>query len=198
MQLPPEQETWRDIAGFEGHYQASSIGRVRSVTRYVEIRDGRRRLIKGRILRPAKGPNGYLHFQASVSAKATTLSVHRAVAAAFVPNPLGLPLVNHVNGVKSDNRPENLEWCTSPTNIAHALDTGLRADFGEFSHYSKLTIDDVKQIKALRAQGMSYSKLASKFSVSVSNIRLIVKDITWQRALAADNDNTIMNGCANA
>lgn len=187
-------EVWRDIPDYEGFYQASSLGRIRSVPRYVNGPRGKPILLKGRIMKPSAGPNGYLHFGASKHGKTTTTSVHRAVAMAFIDNEEGLPVINHKNGNKLDNYPWNLEWASTSENIDHALDTGLRNDFGERSFHAKLSINDVKEILKLRADGASYSLLAAKFGVSRSNIRFIVAGRSWVRALSADNDNHTSEG----
>ena len=128
------QEEWKDIDGFEGSYQVSNLGRVRSLIRRVDSRigkDGRRRwrIIPGRILRQSKRPkeNGYYLFVAlSKNGKYRCLCVHRLVAKKFVPNPEEKSQVNHKDGNKSNNVATNLEWVTPLENTRHAIKTGLR------------------------------------------------------------------------
>ena len=119
-------EEWRDVVGFEGVYQVSSAGRVRSLTRRVY-----NHMMRGRVLKQARKANGYM--QLSLSANGVKLKhvyVHRLVACAFLPNPNNLPDVNHINHNKQDNRVDNLEWVTRSENILHA-----RRLLRETNHY---------------------------------------------------------------
>lgn len=109
-------EEWRDITGFEGHYQVSNLGNIRSLDRWVEYRTGKRCFIKGKILHPMKCSNGYYEAQLSQNNKRIIIMLHRAVAQAFIPNPNNLPEVNHKDEDISNNCVENLEWCTSKYN----------------------------------------------------------------------------------
>lgn len=182
-------EVWRDIPGYEGFYQASSLGRVRSVPRYVNGPRGKPIFLKGRIMRPAVGPNGYLHFVASKHGEVTTISVHRAVAMAFIANDNAMPVINHKNGNKLENYPSNLQWVSSSDNNEHALDVGLRKDVGERSFHAKLSMGDVKKIIQLSASGVGSAELATTFGVTRRNINHIISGGSWVRALSADNDN---------
>ena len=104
-------ETWKDISGFEGIYQVSNRGNVRR---------------NGRIKSQAIDHGGYCTVSLSVQSKQRTMSVHRIVATAFIPNPDGKRTVNHKDGNKLNNSVENLEWATHSENIVHANKTGLR------------------------------------------------------------------------
>lgn len=116
-------EQWKDIGGYEGKYQVSSLGRVRSLDRVIlraasETRGSHYAKLKGKILHPCVNRNGYLVVY--LGAKTTIKSVHRLVLEAFSTKVDGKPFVNHINGDKTDNKITNLEWCTNQENQLHA------------------------------------------------------------------------------
>lgn len=121
-----EAEIWKDVVGFEGYYQVSNFGSVRGVDRYTRNRRCEKYLRKGRDIVAYPNKMGYMVFTSSMNHTQKMLSVHRLVATAFIPNPENKPCVNHINGIKSDNRVVNLEWCTYTENALHAYETGLR------------------------------------------------------------------------
>ena len=109
-------EEWRPIVGYEGLYEVSSYGRVRSLDMYVKARYGNYRLHKGKVLSPGE-KNGYLFVNLSCNGKHNTITVHRLVAQVFLPNPDNLPEVNHKDEDKTNNNADNLEWCDRKYNI---------------------------------------------------------------------------------
>ena len=115
-----EQEEWRDIKGYEGLYQVSNKGRVKSLERAIAAKSGSKRTIRERVLKLTTNPKGYLRVQLyNSSGKMKIFSVHRLVCEAFYPNPQNKPQVNHINEVKTDNRACNLEWVTAKENLKH-------------------------------------------------------------------------------
>lgn len=118
-------EQWRPVVGFEGVYEVSDQGRLRSLTRILTRSNGWPFPVKGRLLVPALRPSGYLAVCLCHNGQTAAL-VHRLVAAAFIPNPEDLPHVNHLNGIKTDNRVANLEWATPRSNALHAFSHNLR------------------------------------------------------------------------
>jgi hypothetical protein len=112
-------EEWRDIAGYEGLYQVSNLGRVRSLDRVVECVDSIRRY-KGRILKQCRKQNGYMEVVVKRQCEQHFL-VHRLVAQTFIPNPNGYPTVNHLDENKENNKADNLEWVTSAENNAYGI-----------------------------------------------------------------------------
>lgn len=111
------EELWKDIPDFEGYYQASNLGRIRSVDRYVKYKntDGVA-LRKGKILSPKTSKKGYLETTLMKEGKNYYKRIHQLIASAFLPNPNNYPYINHINENKKDNRVENLEWCTPKYN----------------------------------------------------------------------------------
>lgn len=115
-----EQEIWKDVVGYEGYYLVSNMGNVKSLSR--EICDGRIRVGKPKKKTICKG---YHRIRVNKDREQATLLFHRVVALAFMPNPENKPQINHINGIKTDNRVENLEWCTGKENVIHSWDIGL-------------------------------------------------------------------------
>ena len=114
-------EIWKDVQGYEGLYQVSNLGRIKSLGRFVD------RLASGhcwqeeRILKPHKTKYGYLNVILSKKGKTKTFSVHRWVALAFIPNPENKPQIDHINADKTNNTVNNLRWVTCKENINNPL-----------------------------------------------------------------------------
>lgn len=108
-------EIWENVKGFESLYMVSNHGRVKSVDHYVKCNSGKR-LVKGRILKPCDRGNGYPFVTVGKDGKQYNLSIHRAVAIAFIPNPDNLPEVNHKDTNPANANVSNLEWCNRTYN----------------------------------------------------------------------------------
>ena len=108
-------EIWKDIPGYSGLYQISNKGCVISYCGFHNVTQ--------RILRPQITQNGYYQVSLKIHGKVQRFKIHRLVAMAFIPNPRNLPQINHRNEIKTDNRVENLEWCTPQYNVCYG--TGL-------------------------------------------------------------------------
>ena len=109
------KEIWKDIKGYEGLYQVSNFGRVKSLTKYHKTKKGY--FSKERILKLIRNERGYLLVGLCKNWKKQKVFVHRLVAETFIPNPNNLPQVNHINEFEKDNNSiDNLEWCTCKYN----------------------------------------------------------------------------------
>ena len=111
-----EEEIWKDIEGFEGLYQVSNLGRVKSLEKTWICGKGGVRHQEEKILKPISDRRGYLFVNLSKDGKMKHFTVHRLVAEAFIPNPNNLPQVNHISQVKTCNRADLLEWCDAKYN----------------------------------------------------------------------------------
>ena len=168
-------EEWRDIEGYNG-YQISTFGRIKSFKRYHE----------GRILVPAIDKYGYLRIILCKNNRTKQNLIHRLVAEAFIPNPKNKPQVNHINGIKTDNRVENLEWCTGSENMRHAYATNLKTNArGENHVRAALTNEQAKWCRDVYVPNsvkFNCKALAGKLGTSEDVIRLIIHGETYKEA----------------
>lgn len=171
-------EKWKEIPGYEGLYEVSSYGKVRSMSRLRIDKNGRPYTKVGKVLKD-KDTNGYREVGLYKDSICTYFKIHRLVAMAFIPNPDNKPCVNHKDGNKANNIKSNLEWVTYGENSIHAVDSGLYLHLGENSHYAKLTEADVLSICSEIDSGARNSELASKYNVHVETIRNIKVGNTW-------------------
>jgi len=185
----PFVEEWRPIPGWEDLYYASNLGRIRSNDRLCPNPRGRgQRLKKGRIFKGTIAPPGYVHMPLCREAKQVYIKAHRLVAMAFLPNPENKPQVNHKNGIKADNRVENLEWVTAGENLKHAyafLNHTRICFSGETNGSAKLTDKKVLEIRRLRKHEATPTiKLARLFGVTTSCIKGIFANKSWTHLAA--------------
>ena len=165
------EEIWENIEGFEGIYQVSNLGKVKSL-----------KFGKEKYLNITKSSIGYLNTKLQLNKKNKSFLVHRLVAETFIKNEFNKPCVNHINGVKTDNRIENLEWCTHKENTEHSLKNDLRKT-GCNHKQSKLSLKDIEYIrknyKEKDKKNGGY-KLAEMFGVSRNCISRIIKNKTYK------------------
>ncbi len=165
------EEIWKDVVGYEGFYLVSNLGNVRRVESVTNRKHGR-------------NSKGYSQVCLSVHGKQKNFLIHRLVASAFVWKPQDKTEVNHINGVKNDNRAENLEWVTSRENHLHAVKMGL----SDFSHMTgvnsicgKLTPEDVINIRKLRAvDKLKLRTIAEKYGVCKRSVQDIISFRNWK------------------
>ena len=127
-------EIWKSVTNYEGYYEVSNLGRVRSLTRQIEKRENGNITIltrTGKITTAIITEKGYERVGLSKDAVQKNCLVHRLVGIEFIDNPEGKPQINHINGIKTDNNVDNLEWVTNEENFKHSVELGLR-------HYQKV------------------------------------------------------------
>ena len=142
------KEEWRDIKGFEGKYQISSLGRVKSLDteRNVGKFNGKY-LNKGRVLKQGLNGTGYFRAYFILNRVRFSLFIHRLVAEHFIENPNNLPIINHKDGNKLNNNLYNIEMCTVRYNTLHAFDNNLCLSLeGENTHLNKYSKEFVQQV----------------------------------------------------
>ena len=168
MFLEESMEKFKQIKGYKNY----------SVSNYGKIRNDK----TGRILKPSNNSTGgYLFVGLSKNGICKSQKVHRLVALAFIPNPENKRTVNHIDGVKINNFVSNLEWATNKENTHHAMDAGLKDAKGEKHGRSKLTENQVLEIRRLYATGDYYQKALGKiFGVDQTVIGDIVNRKIWK------------------
>mgnify|MGYP000291846112 CR=1 FL=1 len=131
----------------------------------------------GRILKPDPNRTGYLRVTLSKEGKTKRFFVHRLVALVHIPNPRCVEEVNHKNGIKTDNRKDNLEWCSSSENKRHAVENGL----GVGSNKNYMSSEHARAICVLLSEGsvMTHRQIADVFNVSYNAVCLIKTRKTW-------------------
>jgi hypothetical protein len=176
---------WHPVPGYEGRYEVTRDGRVRSLPRFVNSpAAGGQRKIKGKELKLQliKGYWGFLAVRPDGSK--TSAYVHRFIAMLFVPNPDGKPHVNHIDGDKTNNDPANLEWVTHGENMRHAFATGLTpkptSGPGEESPAAKLDWEKVARIREMLREGATQLSVAREFGITKGTVGFIARNETWR------------------
>lgn len=121
-----EKEIWKSVVGYEGYYEVSNLGNVRSVDRIVKNKNNTTKIIKGKNHKLTVAQSGYISIVLYKNCEQKVYRVHRLVAEAFIPNPQNLPQINHIDENKGNNNVENLEWCTGSYNIRTRSKKGER------------------------------------------------------------------------
>lgn len=162
-------EEWINIKGFEGYYQISNCGQVKSITRTIIYKDKRRWDIKERILIPYFNNKGYWYVNLSKNGKAKPCMIHQLVAKHFLQHKSDKPQVNHKDCNKNNNHADNLEFVNNSENQIHAVRNGFRG--------TKLSIEDVLYIR--KHSCLATENLAKKFNVSKSLINQVKSRKIW-------------------
>jgi hypothetical protein len=166
-------EKWKLISELQGNYEVSNLGRIRSVFKVIKKSDNTVYTRKPKIIKPQLR-EGYERVRLCIMKCKVTKSVHRLVAKYFIDNPNNLPQVNHINANKSDNRVENLEWCTQSENMIHAIKNNLRKTaIGKNKPKIVLDLNTGIYYESLRQasimKNINYSGLQHQMNGKVSN-----------------------------
>jgi hypothetical protein len=164
---------WKPVAGYEGFYEVSSSGLVKSLSRTITCKTGRSLPVSEKLLRPGKGSHGYHGVMLCKNGEGKIHTVHRLVAEAFLENPLGLSDVNHKDENKLNNSVENLEWCTRKYNIRYSRSPVLHKG-GPLNPNARLSAESVVAIRELAIRGVFPSDISKIFDVSNTAIRAII------------------------
>lgn len=166
---------WKAISGYEGLYEVSDEGLVRSVDRRISGRS-----IKGRILSAHNSGKGYPAVALSKNGIVRTTYVHMLVANTFInkPNSIAKLVVNHKDGNKWNNTVDNLEWVSYSQNNVHAYNTGLKQR-GHGFYNAILTEEDVQEIRKLGKYD-TYERIANKYGITKASVRDVLIGKTWK------------------
>ena len=171
---------WKPVVGYEGLYEVSDSGQVRSISKH----DRLGRFKEGKVKSSCNNGTGYLVVNLKVDGKQKMKTVHRLVAEAFIPNLEGKRCINHKDGNKQNNCVENLEWCTHSENNIHSFKNGLNAQRkGSSNPNAKLTDVQVKFIRENYKRydpKFSFAALGRKFGCSAT----VIKYAVWGKSYA--------------
>lgn len=157
-------EVWKEIPGFEGLYEASDLGHIRSFERVVATKNGKLLPKHQTQLKPYLTQHGYLRVCLQYGKFKRSIFVHRLVALAFIPNLENKPLINHIDNDRSNNLLSNLEWCTHTENVRHSMIQG---------RFTRKTInpEKLRDIKDCLDAGLSMNDIAKTLKVSRNTIK---------------------------
>jgi hypothetical protein len=195
------EEIWKEIKGYEGLYEISNLGRVKSLKRVVDRGRQGKRVEPERILKPSKNGKGYLCVKLCFMARESNQRIHSLVASHFPNIKYDHPAfqiapelktnfdyqvitsqkfqVNHINGIKTDNRWDNLEWVTNSENQIHAYKLGLnKKRLGKDNHATKLTAYEAALIKYGHPD-LSQRQIAKIYGITQAAVSLIKKGVNW-------------------
>lgn len=173
-----QPEQWKPVPSVGGLLEASTLGRIRRVERPLVYSDGRKGTLRAGVLRGAVAKIGYIF----VSIGSQKYYAHRLVCEAFHGEPSersARQTVNHINGDKLDNRPENLEWASYRSNAKHARDTGLNKQHGERCNLTKHSEQFIQAVRNVHAKyHPTYAELGRLFGLRDGHVGQIIKKQT--------------------
>ena len=182
LRMDKINEIWKDIPEYEGLYQASNLGNIKSLKRYKQ-NHSKLQLVNEKILsKHINKTNGYEYVVLTKNGIEKNIRVHRLIANTFIPNIKKLPQINHKDGNKKNNRVDNLEWCTNKENVIHAHKTGLaenknKIKVNQYDLQGNLINTYRSIVEASKNTGISIGNI----SLCINNKRKTANKYIWKR-----------------
>lgn len=173
MRVTDQEDIWKKVTDFEGLYEVSSSGDVRSLDKTVKCKNGSIKRLKGKVMSPSKHTSEYLIIRLCYGGRDYKhYYLHRLVAEHFCHNddPENKTQVNHINGDHKDNRACNLEWCTPSENIKHGVDAGRVNNIKKGRNTKRFNEKEAATIAILESEGYSINKIAEHLGRSRTSI----------------------------
>lgn len=157
---------WKQVQDFD--YEINEEGIVR-------------RISSKRVKKPYLRKDGYVGIQLYKSkTEVLNFQLHRLIAIAFIPNPNNLPFINHMDSDRQNNKISNLEWCTKQENVIHGYISGFASNRGSKNGFSKLSEQQVLEIRKKKTEGLTHQQLANMYNVSYGCITGIIQRTNWK------------------
>jgi len=175
-------EIWKPVVGYEGTYEVSNQGRVKSLARYKKGKVGPC-WHEEKMMKTPLHHSGYVHCALRRNGKSTSFTIHRLVALAHIPNPDNKPQVNHKDSNRANNHVSNLEWCTMSENMLHGYMHGNKKAYpryGEKNPACKLTEKQVKEIRELYKNGKLLSQIGAIYNMCEGSVYNITSRKSWK------------------
>lgn len=178
-------EIWKDVKGYEGLYQVSNLGNIKSLARYKKNHSKLQKVEERKLNMYTNKYNGYVYIVLTKNAIEKNIRVHKLVAQAFIPNSENKPQINHIDGNKENNRVDNLEWCTCKENVIHAYKNGLaknkqKVKIRQYDKQHNFIAEFDGLLKASKELGISIGNI----SMCINNKRKTTNGYIFERSLA--------------
>jgi hypothetical protein len=175
LDLFEDSEIWKAIDGFDSIFQVSTHGRLRSTTRTINAKNGKIKILKGKLMASGIKNNGYYMACICYNYKIMNFTIHRLMALAFIPRIEGKDFVNHIDGNRANNNLSNLEWVTRKENVRHGVERAMN-EGRIFMKYTKIQIIEIRD---KHKNGHKQTELAIEYKTKPKTIADIIHRRTW-------------------